>query len=159
MNFGKPALREKIAKEVFAGKKLCALAITEAFAGSDVAGLRCIAKRVENGWIVTGTKKWITNASFADYFTVGCRTEQQGLVVLLIERGEGVETKPIKTSYSSAAGTAYITFDNVFVPYENTLGKENKGLQVILSNFNHERWGMTTASVATQRLIVEECLK
>ncbi|KAF6757255.1 acyl-CoA dehydrogenase [Ephemerocybe angulata] len=159
INFGQPALRERVAKEVFAGKKFCALAITEAFAGSDVAGLRCTAKRVENGWILTGTKKWITNASFADYFTVGARTEQGGLVVLFVERGEGVETKTIMTSYSSAAGTAYITFDNVFVPYEHTLGKENKGLQVILSNFNHERWGMTTASIATQRHIVEECLK
>lgn len=159
MNFGKPALREKIAKEVFAGKKFCSLAITEAFAGSDVAGLRCSAKRVDKGWVVNGTKKWITNATFADYFTVGCRTEQGGLVVLLVERGEGVETKAIKTSYSPAAGTAYITFENVFVPYENTLGKENKGLQVILSNFNHERWGMCTASIAAQRLIVEECLK
>ncbi|EAU85502.1 acyl-CoA dehydrogenase [Coprinopsis cinerea okayama7 len=159
LNFGQPALRERIAKEVLAGKKFCALAITEAFAGSDVAGLRCMAKRVENGWIVTGTKKWITNGTFADYFTVGCRTEQGGLVVLLIERGEGVETKPIKTSYSTAAGTAYVTFENVFVPYENTLGKENKGLQVILSNFNHERWGMCTGSIAAQRLVVEECLK
>jgi alkylation response protein AidB-like acyl-CoA dehydrogenase len=105
------------------------------------------------------SKKWITNGSFADYFTVGARTEQGGLVVLLVERQEGVETKIIKTSYSPAAGTAYITFDNVFVPYENTLGKENKGLQVILSNFNHERWGMVTASIGSQRLIVEECLK
>lgn len=54
-NFGKPALRDKIAEEVFSGEKLCALAITEAFAGSDVAGLKCHAKKVDGGWIVTGT--------------------------------------------------------------------------------------------------------
>ncbi|KAJ3514588.1 hypothetical protein NLJ89_g2288 [Agrocybe chaxingu] len=159
MNFGKPALRNKIVPEVFGGKKLCALAITEAFAGSDVAGLKCHAKKVDGGWRVTGTKKWITNGTFADYFTVGCRTDQGGLSVLLIERGPGVETKQIKTPYSTTAGTAYITFDDVFVPEENLLGEENKGLQVILSNFNHERWGMTTASVGAQRLVVEECLK
>lgn len=58
--------------------------------------------------------------------------------MLLIPRGEGVETKPIKTSYSASAGTAYITFDNVKVPVENLLGKEGKGIYVILSNFNHE---------------------
>ncbi|PPQ69172.1 hypothetical protein CVT26_003546 [Gymnopilus dilepis] len=154
LNFGKPALREKIAEEVFSGKKLCALAITEAFAGSDVAGLKCHAKKVDGGWV-----KWITNGTFADYFTVGCRTDQGGLNVLVIERGPGVETKIIKTSYSSTAGTAYITFDNVFVPEGNLLGQENKGLHVILSNFNHERWGMTTVSIAAQRLVVEECLK
>lgn len=64
------------------------------------------------------------------------------MVVLVIERGPGVETKPIKTSYSAAAGTAFVTFENVHVPYENTLGNDNGGLQVILSNFNHERYGL-----------------
>lgn len=159
MNFGQPELRDRVVREVFEGKKLVCLAITEAFAGSDVAGLKCFAKRVEKGWVVTGTKKWITNGTFADYFVVGCRTEKGGLVVLFIERQEGIETKPIKTSYSTAAGTAYITFENVFVPYEHTLGPENDGLRVILSNFNHERWGMVTSSVGGQRTIVEECIK
>lgn len=64
----------------------------------------------------------------------------------MIERGEGVETKPIKTSYSPAAGTSYVTFDNVKVPVENLLGEENKGIHVILSNFNHERWTMVCKS-------------
>ncbi|KAI5892017.1 acyl-CoA dehydrogenase NM domain-like protein [Schizophyllum commune H4-8] len=159
VNFGKPHVREKVVNEIITGKKFICLAITEAFAGSDVAGLRGRAKKVEGGWRVTGTKKWITNATFSDYFTTGCRTDQGGLVVLLIERGEGVETKPIKTSYSTAAGTGYITFDNVFVPDDYILGEENKGLQVILSNFNHERWGMTGGSIGAQRAIVEECLK
>jgi alkylation response protein AidB-like acyl-CoA dehydrogenase len=45
--------------------------------------------------------------------------------MLLIERSEGVVTKPIKTSYSAAAGTAYITFDNVYVPVENLLGEHD----------------------------------
>lgn len=86
--------------------------------------------------VLSGAEKWITNGAWADYFTTGVRTDK-GLSVLLIERGEGVETTPIKTSYSGAAGTAYIKFDNVKVPVENLLGKENKGTQVILSNFNH----------------------
>ena len=69
--------------------------------------------------------------SFADYFTVGCKTED-GFTVILVERGPGVETKPIKTSYSSAAGTAYITFDNARAPVGNTLGEEGGGIFVIL---------------------------
>ena len=69
--------------------------------------------------------------SFADYFTVGCKTED-GFTVILVERGPGVETKPIKTSYSATAGTAYITFDNVRVPIGNTLGEEGGGIFVIL---------------------------
>ena len=79
--------------------------------------------------------------------------------MMLIERGEGVETKAIKTSYSPTAGTAFISFDNVKVPVENTLGAEGGGIFVILSNFNHERWVMCCASARAQREIVEECLK
>lgn len=79
--------------------------------------------------------------------------------MLLIPRGEGVETKLIKSSYSSSAGTAYVTFDNVKVPVENLLGKENKGLQVILSNFNHERWVMCCGVARGIRSIIEESFK
>ncbi|KAF9468150.1 acyl-CoA dehydrogenase [Collybia nuda] len=154
LNFGKPALRDKIVPEVLAGKKFICLAVTEAFAGSDVAGLKCSAKRVSDGWV-----KWITNGTYADYFTVGCRTDKGGLVVIVVPRGEGVETRLIRTSYSTAAGTAFVTFDNVWVPYENTLGPDNGGLQVILSNFNHERWGLTCGAVGAQRIVVEECLR
>jgi len=79
--------------------------------------------------------------------------------VLLIERQDGVETTAIKTSYSAAAGTAFITFDNVKVPVENLLGVENKGIHVILSNFNHERWMMAVGVTRMMRLVTEECLK
>ncbi|KAB5592021.1 Long-chain specific acyl-CoA dehydrogenase [Ceratobasidium theobromae] len=160
LNFAKPELRDKVVPEIFAGKKFISLAISEAFAGSDVAGLKCTAVKSADGshWIVNGTKKWITNATFSDYFTVGCKTSG-GLTVFLIPRGEGVSTKPIKTSYSPTAGTGYITFDNVKVPSENMLGPEDGGLLVILSNFNHERWVMCCASARSQRNVVEECLK
>jgi len=160
LNFGSPEVKARIVPEVFSGKKFICLAISEAFAGSDVMGLKTTAKKTEDGkhWIVTGTKKWITNGHFADYFTVGCKTDG-GFTVILVERGEGVETTSIKTSYSPTAGTAYVTFDNVKVPVENTLGPEGGGIFVILSNFNHERWVMTTSSARAQRGIVEECLK
>ncbi|KAG6831810.1 hypothetical protein H0H92_007487 [Tricholoma furcatifolium] len=163
LNFAKPALRNRIVPDILNGKKFISLAVTEAFAGSDVAGIRCRARRKNGEWVVNGTKviynKWITNGLFADYFTVACRTEAGGITVLLIPRCDGVETKPIPTSYSLAAGTAYVTFDNVRVPFENTLGAEENGLQVILSNFNHERWGLTAGAISTQRIILEECLR
>ncbi|KAI0925939.1 hypothetical protein AcV5_008532 [Taiwanofungus camphoratus] len=160
MHFGAPALRERVMGEVLSGNKFISLAISEAFAGSDVSGLKTTAKKTEDGkhWIINGTKKWITNGTFSDYFTVGCKTEK-GLTAILVERSEGVETKAIKTSYSSTAGTAYITFDNVKVPIENTLGPIDGGVFVILSNFNHERWVMCCASAQTQRNIVEESMK
>ncbi|KAJ7593030.1 peroxisomal acyl-CoA-dehydrogenase [Mycena floridula] len=160
LNFGSDALKARVVPEVLSGKKFICLAISEAQAGSDVMGLTTTAVKTEDGkaWIINGSKKWITNGTFADYFTVGCKTED-GFTVILVERGEGVETKQIKTSYSTTAGTAFITFDNVRVPVENTLGEEGGGIFVMLSNFNHERWVMCSASARSQRAIVEECLK
>lgn len=68
LNYGSPAMKAKVLPEVFSGKKFIALAISEAFAGSDVAGLKCKAVKTEDGkhWIINGTKKWITNGTFAD---------------------------------------------------------------------------------------------
>ncbi|KAI0267691.1 peroxisomal acyl-CoA-dehydrogenase [Gloeopeniophorella convolvens] len=160
LNFGSKEIKEKVVADVLAAKKFICLAISEAHAGSDVLGMKTTAVKSEDGkyWIINGEKKWITNGHFADYFTTGCKTED-GLTVILIPRQEGVNTKPIKTSYSPTAGTALVTFDNVRVPVENTLGPEGGGIFVILSNFNHERWVMIAASARSQRLIVEECLK
>jgi alkylation response protein AidB-like acyl-CoA dehydrogenase len=134
------ALKEKVTEEVLSGKKKMSLAITEAFAGSDVAGLRTTAKLSEDGshYIVSGTKKWITNGMFSDYFVVGCKTKK-GFSVLLVERDDNVETKLIKTTYSTAAATTYIEFNNVKVPRNHLLGQEDKGFVVIMSNFNHVR--------------------
>ncbi|KAF5321250.1 hypothetical protein D9619_001152 [Psilocybe cf. subviscida] len=158
LNFSSPEVYNEVVPATLSGKKYLALAISEAFAGSDVGGLQTTAVKDGAHWVVTGTKKWITNGTFADYFTTGCKTET-GFTVILIPRGPGVETKQIKTAYSSVAGTAYVTFDKVRVPVANTLGKEGNGMSVILSNFNHERWMVTATSIAAQRLAVEECLK
>ncbi|KAF7330519.1 Cytochrome b5 heme-binding domain-containing protein [Mycena venus] len=160
INFAPPALRDKIVKDTLSGNKPICLAITEAFAGSDVQGLRCRARRTEDGWIVNGTKKWITNAMWAHYFTVACKADNGEIVILVVERGEGVQTRPIKTNYSSStAGTAFVTFDNVRVPPGNQLGADQPGLNIILANFNHERWVLTAATIGGQRLIFEECFK
>lgn len=153
-------LREQLMEEVLSGKKKMCLAVTEAFAGSDVAGLRTTAEKTADGkyYVVNGTKKWITNGMFSDYFVTACRTKK-GFSVLLIPRGEGVETTLIKTSYSTAAGTAFVQFDNVKVPVGNLLGEEDKGFVVVMSNFNHERYMMAAAVIRMSRVVVEECLK
>lgn len=160
LNFGSEELKRRIVPDILAAKKVICLAVSEPFAGSDVSGLRTTAVKSEDGkeWIINGTKKWITNGTFADYFVVGTRTDG-GFTVILVPRTDGVETKPIKTSYSASAGTAYVTFDKVRVPVEYTLGEEDGGLYVLLSNFNHERWVLCCSSARAQRLIVEECLK
>lgn len=161
MNFAKPHLRDRIMEEVFSGKANVSLAITEAYAGSDVAGIKTRATKTADGkhYIINGAKKWITGGMHADYFSLATRTSDKGLTVFLVPRQEGVETRPIKTAYSSSAGTAYVTLKDVKIPAENMLGKENDGLKVILANFNHERWTMCCGSARAARLNVEECLK
>jgi alkylation response protein AidB-like acyl-CoA dehydrogenase/predicted heme/steroid binding protein len=153
-------LREQVTKECMSGEKKICLAISEAFAGSDVAGLRTTAVKTPDGkhYIVNGTKKWITNGVFCDWFVVACRSEK-GFNMLLVPRQEGVDTTLIKTSYSSTAGTAFVQFDNVKVPVSHLMGEEHKGFQVIMSNFNHERFGMACGTIRKCRTIVEECLK
>lgn len=132
-------LKQKIIAECLSGKKSICLAITEAFAGSDVAGLRTTAEKTPDGkhYIINGTKKWITNGMFCDYFVVGCKTDK-GFSVILVPRSEAVETTKIKTAYSTAAATAFIQFENAKVPVNHLLGPEHKGFAVIMSNFNHE---------------------
>lgn len=95
------ALRDKVTEECLSGKKKMCLAITEAFAGSDVAGLRTTAEKTPDGkhYIINGTKKWITNGMFSDYFVTGCRTKK-GFSVILIPRDDNVETKKIKVRES-----------------------------------------------------------
>ncbi|KNC98116.1 uncharacterized protein SPPG_06525 [Spizellomyces punctatus DAOM BR117] len=162
--FGPKWMKEKVVPEVLSGNKIICLAITEPTVGSDVAGLSTTAVKTPDGkhYIVNGVKKWITNGSFSDYFTTAVRTGgpgMGGISMLLIPRSEGVETKIIKTSGTTSAGTAYVTFDNVKVPVENLIGGENKGFQVIMANFNHERWSMVVGGTRAARLVTEECFK
>ncbi|KAL0076973.1 acyl-CoA dehydrogenase/oxidase [Phycomyces blakesleeanus] len=160
LNFGTAAMKAKVVPEVLSGKKRICLAITEPYTGSDVASIRTTAVRTADGkhFIVNGVKKWITNGTFSDYFSVAVRTEK-GITMLFIERDDNIETKPIKTSYSAAAGTSYITFENVKVPVENILGKEGQGFQVIMYNFNHERWYICGSITGGTRDVIEDCFK
>lgn len=95
MKYCIPSVNEKVTREVLKGEKRICLAISDPDAGSDVAGLTCVATKSECGkfYIVNGTKKWITNATFCDYFVTAVRTGGpgiQGISMLLIERSEGI---------------------------------------------------------------------
>lgn len=158
MNFGSDDLKKEIIEPVLAGDKFICLAISEAFAGSDVMGIRTTATLTEDGehYIVNGTKKWITNGMFADYFTTAVKTDM-GFAVLCIPRAcGGIETKQIKTSYSTTAGTAYVIYDNVKVPKRYLVGEDGLGIQIVLSNFNHERWVMCCSTIRAARALSEQ---
>ena len=145
VKFGKKSLVERILPGILNGDKRICLAITEPDAGSDVANLTCEAKLSEDGkhYIVNGEKKWITNGIWCDYFTTAVRTGSaesgmSGISVLLIERTEGVSTRKMDCQGVWSSGTTYITFEDVKVPVENLIGKENQGFKVIMTNFNRK---------------------
>ncbi|CAJ1366003.1 unnamed protein product [Effrenium voratum] len=143
-HFG-PEWMRKLGAELLQGQKWSALAISEPFAGSDVAQIKATARKTPDGkqFVVNGVKKWITEGAYADYFVTAVRTGgagAAGISLLMVERGEGVSTSQMKTAYSACAGTALVVLDDVLVPVENLLGKENEGFKLIMYNFNHERW-------------------
>jgi len=155
----------EIVRPVLMGKQNICLCVTEPYVGSDVAGLRTTAVKTEDGkhYIVNGLKKWITGGMMADWFTTAVRTGgpgARGVSCLVIPRSAGVKTTKIKVStYSPAAGTAYVEYDNVKCPVEYLVGKENQGFRVIMANFNHERWMIAVQTIGASRMCIEECLK
>lgn len=160
---GNPELQERCAREVLAGHKTICLAVTEPTGGSDVAGLQTTAVDDNEGhFIVTGQKKWITNGIYADYFTVAVRTGGPGpggISMLLVERGEGVETRWMLCQGVWPSGTALVTFHNVKVPKGNLIGKLNQGFKQIMHNFNHERWSLAAQATQLARTCLEESLR
>ena len=182
VKFGKKSLVDRILPGILNGEKRICLAITEPDAGSDVANLTCEAKLTEDGkhYIVNGEKKWITNGVWCDYFTTAVRTGGEGMngvSALLIERENGgVSTRKMDCQGVWASGTTYVTFEDVKVPVENLLSKENQGfkgtivfhnsgrkaltlLSVIMTNFNHERIGIIIQCIRFSRVCYEESVK
>ncbi|OBW67748.1 MAG: Uncharacterized protein AUREO_021840 [Aureobasidium pullulans] len=165
LKYGKKELVQRIMPEILSGDKRICLAITEPDAGSDVANLTCEAKLSEDGkhYIVNGEKKWITNGIWSDYFTTAVRTGGEGMngvSVLLIERSfGGVSTRKMDCQGVWSSGTTYVTFEDVKVPVENLVGKENQGFKVLMTNFNHERIGIIIQCLRFSRVCYEESMK
>ncbi len=145
------------------GEKIGALGITEPDAGSDVAGIRTFAKRVDGGYLVNGSKMFITNGVRADFIVTAVKTTKEGghhgLSFLIIDRGEGVTSTAIEKLGWHASDTALIALDDVFVPEENLLGEENQGFYLIMANFQWERLGMALGSVGGMQRCFDRTLE
>eukprot|EP00746_Dinoflagellata_sp_MGD_P164061 gnl/MRDRNA2_/MRDRNA2_92481_c0_seq1.p1 gnl/MRDRNA2_/MRDRNA2_92481_c0~~gnl/MRDRNA2_/MRDRNA2_92481_c0_seq1.p1 ORF type:complete len:517 (+),score=120.37 gnl/MRDRNA2_/MRDRNA2_92481_c0_seq1:76-1626(+) len=164
LKYGPDWMKKEVCPKIFSGEETCVLAISEAFAGSDVAAMRTRAELDASGenYIVNGTKKWITGGMYARWFVTAVRTGKNGaggISMMLVERSDAVQTKVIKSKYSSSAGTAYVTFQNAVVPKRNLFGKENGGFGIIMSNFNHERWMICVVCIQRARTCTEEVFK
>ncbi|MDH3754076.1 MAG: acyl-CoA dehydrogenase family protein [Acidimicrobiia bacterium] len=135
---------ERFLPGVLDASTICAIAVTEPDAGSDVAAMRTRAVRDGDGWRLNGTKMFITNGVYGDLVIVAARTdpdERYGISMFLLEHGtEGfdVATKLDKHGWL-CSDTAELVFDDVWVPDENMLGAEHRGFYEIMKNFQNER--------------------
>jgi len=160
LKFGPQWMQGDLAQSILLGDKVISLAITEPYAGSDVAGVLATAVKSRDGshYVVNGTKKWSTNSVFADYFTTLVRLgTSKDLAMLLIPRTEGVTTRSIPTDYGASAGTGLISFENVVVPADHLLGKEGDGMKLTMHNFNLERLAICAGQLCRSRRVIEEC--
>jgi acyl-CoA dehydrogenase len=161
--FGTEEQKQRYLVPGIRGEKLAALAITEPDAGSDVASIRTLAKKVDGGYLVNGAKTFITGGVRADILVTAVKTTEQGghhgISFLILERGPGVESRALEKLGWHASDTALITFDDVFVPAENLLGQEHKGFYLIMANFQWERLLMSLGAVGAMQAAFERTLR
>ncbi len=162
--FGTDDQKERFLAPAIRGERIAALGITEPGAGSDVAGIRTFARRVDGGYVVNGSKTFITNGVRADFVVTAVKTTEEGghhgLSFLIVEREmDGFETagKLEKLGWR-ASDTGELAFSDVFVPDENLLGEENKGFYLIMANFQWERLLMALGAVASMDAVLDRVL-
>lgn len=143
LKFGDKELKEEIAPKVFRGEASISLAISEPWAGSDVANLKTTAVLKGDNFIVNGAKKWITGGLWANWFTTAVRTSDKGMngisILVIPSNLKGVSVRHMKCQGVWASGTSYISFENVEVPKRYLVGEIDEGFKLIMYNFNHER--------------------
>jgi acyl-CoA dehydrogenase len=163
--FGTEDQKQRFLAPAIRGEKIAALGITEPDAGSDVAGIRTRGRRVDGGYVVNGSKTFITNGVRADFVVTAVKTTgeggHRGLSFLILEKGmEGftVSRKLEKMGWH-ASDTGELAFQDVFVPEENLLGEENRGFYLIMANFQWERLLMALGSVGAMQATLERTIE
>ena len=153
--FLKPALR---------GDKVASLGVSEPGAGSDVAGIRTVAKKDGNDYLISGQKTFITNGTRADFVTLLVKTNPEhgahGCSFFLVPtnlKGFSV-SKKLKKIGNWSSDTAELFFDNVRVPKGYLLGEENQGFMYLMQNFQTERLIASVSAVAGAQYVLEEAI-
>ena len=148
---GSAAQKAKYLPGVTAGELITAVAISEAGAGSDVAGMRTTARRDGDEWVINGTKMFITNGVHANVYFVAAKTgtARHDMSMFIVEKGTpgfSVGRALKKTGWLSS-DTAELIFDNVRIPAGNLLGEEGKGFYSVMKNFQTERIALGAMAV------------
>ncbi|PYM98390.1 MAG: acyl-CoA dehydrogenase [Candidatus Rokuibacteriota bacterium] len=148
VRYGTEAQKRRYLPRVLSGETVCALAITEPGAGSDMAALATRAERRGDHYVLTGRKIFITNGVHGDLYFVAARTgpataerRHDGLSMFLVERGlPGFEvSRTLDKMGMRASDTAELAFDGYAVPAESLLGVEGRGFQQLAAGLQRER--------------------
>ena len=143
--WGNDEQKAKYLPRLISGEHVGSLAMSEASAGSDVVSMKLKAEGVQGGYILNGTKFWITNAAYADTLVVYAKTDSdagsRGITAFLIEKdmpGFSIGQKIDKMGMRGSP-TAELVFDDCEVPEENIMGPTNGGVGVLMSGLDYER--------------------
>lgn len=141
---GNERIKQDYLAPSIAGEKIGALCISEPFGGSDVAGMRTNAVLKGDKYVINGSKTFITNGVYADYYIVAAKTNPElgnkGISIFLMDSNlKGITANKLDKLGWRASDTAEIAFDNVEIPAENLMGEAGKGFPYIMQHFALER--------------------
>ena len=144
--FGSEYLKDTYLKPAIAGKMVASIAVTEPGAGSDVSALQTTAKKEGDGYIINGSKTYITNGTQADFLTLLARTSDEpgyhsfSLLVVPTNLPGFQVSRKLKKMGCHSSDTAELFFDNMRIPAQNLIGKEGEGFIYQMQQFQHERF-------------------
>ncbi|MGA2465811.1 MAG: acyl-CoA dehydrogenase family protein [Thermodesulfobacteriota bacterium] len=163
--FGSPDQKKKYLPDIAKGKRLAAFGLTEADAGSDAGAIRTTAIRTGDGYLLNGTKQWITNGGEAEVYTIIAITDRskgpRGASALIVEKGTpGFNFgKKEKKMGIRASATRELVFQDCFVPKENLIAKEGMGFIVTMRTFDRTRPGVGAQGVGLAQGALDEAVR
>lgn len=163
--FGTEEQKKKYLPDLLAGNTLGAFGLTEPAAGTDAGSQQTKAIKVDGGYILNGTKIFITNAQYADVYVIMAMTDKskgtRGISAFILERdydGFRIGKKEKKMGIRGSA-TCELIFEDVFVPEENLLGKIGEGFKIAMKTLDGGRIGIASQALGIASGALEETIK
>ncbi len=161
---GNEEQKRKYLSRIASGKSFAAFALTEPGAGSDAGGIQTTAKETETGFVLNGTKQFITNGEVAEIYTVLASTDPsrgaRGLSAFIVEKGTpgfsfGKEENKMGIR---ASKTTELIFQDCEIPKENLLGRKGAGFLTAMKTFDHTRPGVGAQAVGIAQGALDEAI-
>ena len=153
LGYGSEEQKRKYLPDIASGKRLTAFAVTEADAGSDIGAIKTTATRTAEGYVINGTKQFITNGGEAEIYTIIALTDKtkgpRGASALIVEKGTpgfSFGRKEKKMGIRTSA-TKELVFEDCLIPAENIIGREGMGFIMTLRLFDLSRPGIGSQAV------------